>query len=189
LENAVRTWGEYLRGERNDLEAYPLWFTPLDVGLSKKVDAYLKSDGTDGKGAAPVTNRYFANWLGCEVATYERSGCALVWAKTSFWLIAGVIAVPDETDYYSIELSPTGGTFPAANHALPPVVLATLGHQGWEYLKKSSEMIAVQRDKIKADWTRNQPKVASSAQSRSLQEDVETFGDAAWVEVPKGQEP
>jgi hypothetical protein len=184
LAVAVQTWGEYLTGARSDLGDYPLWFALLDVGLSKKVDAYMKSISTDGKGASPATNRYFSNWLGCEVVVYDEDGFAIVWAKTSVWLIVGVVAVPDKTNYASIELSPAGGTFPAADHVLPPVVLASLGHQSWEYIRASSAVSPVQRQRIQESWKQNSTKVAGSSQIRALQEDIETFGEAAWVELP-----
>jgi hypothetical protein len=185
LAAAVQTWVDFLRGIRSDLGDYPLWFTLLDVGLSKKVDAYMKSISTDGKGTSPATNRYFANWLGCEVVVYATEGIALVWAKTSFWLIVGVVEVPDKTDYSTIELSPTGGTIPAADHTLPPVVLATLGHQSWDYIGTASDLSHLQRQTILESWKQNAAKVAGSSQSRAFQEDIETFGDAAWLEVPE----
>jgi hypothetical protein len=187
LASAVQTWGEYLRSGRSDLGDYPLWFALLDVGLSKKVDAFMKTSGPDGRGASPATNRYFANWLGCEVVVYEQSGFALVWAKTSFWLIVGVVEVPDKTDYTAIELSPAGGTFPAADHKLPPVVLASLGNQSRDYVRTASQMSLTQRQKIQESWTQNASKVAGSSQSRAFQEDLDTFGDAAWIEAPDPQ--
>ena len=143
----------------------------------------MKSISADSRGASPATNRYFANWLGCEVVNYERDGFALVWAKTSVWLIIGVVAVPDKTNYSSIELSHVGGTFPAAGHALPPVVLATLGHQSWEYVRASSAVSLVQRQRIQESWKQSSALVAGSSQSRAFQEDIETFGEAAWLEL------
>lgn len=164
-------------------------FTLLDVGLSKKVDAYMKSISIDGRGASPATNRYFANWLGCEVVVYEQDGFAIVWAKTSVWLIVGVVAVPDKTNYASIELSPTGGRLPDAGHMLPPVVLASLGHQSWECIRVSSAVSLAQRQKIQESWKQNSAKVAGSSRNRALEEDIETFGEAAWIEVPDPQQP
>jgi hypothetical protein len=149
----------------------------------------MKSISADGRGASPATNRYFANWLGCEVVTYETDGFAIVWAKTSVWLIVGVVAVPDKTSYSSIELSPYGATLPAANHALPPVVLATLGHQSWEYVRTSSAISPARRQKIQDSWKQNSGQVADSSQSQALQEDIETFGEAAWIEPPEPRDP
>jgi hypothetical protein len=47
---AVQTWGEYLRGARSDLGDYALWFALLDVGLSKKVDAYISRSAPTARG-------------------------------------------------------------------------------------------------------------------------------------------
>jgi hypothetical protein len=185
LAAAVQTWGDFLRGLRSDLGDYPLWFTQLDVGLGRKVDAFMKTISRDGRGASPATNRYFANWMGCEVVVYETDGFVLVWAKTSFWLIVGVVEVPDKSNYASIQLSPGGGTFPSADHLLPPVVLATLGNQSWEYIRRSSEVSAVQRQKIQESWGQNLAKVGDSSQSQAFREDIATFGNAAWIEAPE----
>jgi hypothetical protein len=185
LADAVKTWDEFLRGFRSDLGPYPLWFDFLDAGLARKVDALMKSISNDGRGAAPVINRYFADWLGCEVAVCDQEGFALVWAKTSTWIIVGVVEVPDKSSYSFIELSPGGGRFPSADHPLPPVVLATLGHQSWECIRVSSDMKPAQRAKIQKSWKQNAAKVAASRQNRALQEDLALFGDDAWVEVPE----
>jgi hypothetical protein len=187
LTAAVQTWGDFLHGFRSDLGNYPLWFELLDVGLSKKVDAFMKSMSTDGTGASPATNRYFANWLGCEVVVYENEQVSLVWAKTSVWLIVGVLTVPDKTNYSAIELSSTGGTLPAPGHPLPPVVLASLGYQSWAYIRSSAEMSSKQRENVRKSWTQNSSKIAGSVQSQAFRDDIGMFGDSAWIEVPEPQ--
>jgi hypothetical protein len=44
-----------------------------------------------------------------------------------------------------------------------------------------------QRQKIQESWKQNAVKVAGASQSRAFQDDLETFGDAAWVEAPEQQ--
>ncbi|WP_339745965.1 hypothetical protein [uncultured Rubinisphaera sp.] len=185
MASAIQIWYDFLQGSRADVGEYPVWFDILDLALAKKVNACMKSISTDTRGAAPVINRYFADWLGCEVTVYEKSGFALVWAKTSEWIIVGVVDVPDKTNHTSIQLSPSGGSFPSADHTLPPVVLATLGNQSWECMRVSSAMKPAQRDKIQESWKQNKAKVPASKQSKALEADLEMFGDDAWVELPE----
>jgi hypothetical protein len=124
-------------------------------------------------------------WLGCEVVVYEKFGFAIVWAKTGSWLIAGVVKVPDGPGSADVELSPAGGVFPRSGHAVPTILLATLGHQSWECVKVASQMNTSQREKIQAAFKKNAAMVPGSVQAHALQEDIKMFGEAAWVELPE----
>jgi hypothetical protein len=188
LANAVQTWDQFLRGSRSDVGPYPIWFDILDADLAVKVDGFMTSISNDGRGAAPAINRYFANWLGCEVVTYDQEGFAIIWAKTSSWIIVGVVEVRDKRNYSSIELAPGGGTFPSRNHLLPPIVLATLGHQSWNFMRASAEMKPSQRKKIQESWKQNAAKIAGSRQNRAMREDLALFGKNAWVDLPNPED-
>ena len=185
LANAINTWKDYLEGKSSNLGKHPIWFTILNPDVAQKVHTVMRNQALGGKGAAPILNRYFVNWLGCEVVVYEKYSFAIVWAKTGSWLIAGVVTVPDEGSTPNVELSPRGGVFPSTGHAVPPILLATLGHQSWECLRVAGQMNPSQRLKIEADFKKNAAKLASSVQAQALQEDVKMFGDSAWVELPE----
>ena len=185
LATALQTWKDVLEGNRADFGGHAVWFVLLDADLARAVDRFMKSEATDGRGAAPVLNRYLINFFGTEVAVFGDEGAALVWAKTTSWLIAGVLAAPADPAAASVEVSLAGGTFPAAGHPVPAIILAGLGLQSWQYLQRASEMSAEQRQKIKDEWKRNAGKVAGSDQTRALQADLAMFGDAAFVDVPE----
>jgi len=63
-----------------------------------------------------------------------------------------------------------------------------LGYQAANYLQKASEMRPDQRQKLKVEWGRNAAKVAGSDQTRAMQDDIATFGDDAFVDVPETEE-
>ena len=137
------------------------------------------------KGAAPIVNRFFTNWLGCEIVVHERADCALVWAKTGCWLIVAVITPPSGSSSRGFEVSASGGTLPQAGLSVPPVVLATLGQQSWDCMRIARGMSPIQRETIKNDFKKNKAKIPGSEQHRALQEDIALFGDAAWVDLPE----
>ncbi len=185
LTEAINAWKDYLEGKSPDLGAHPVWFTILNPDIARQVHAAMQDVAVGSKGAAPIINRYFANWLGCEVVVYETHSFAIVWAKTGSWLIAGVVTVPDMRGFVAVQLSPAGGVFPSTGHAMPPILLATLGHQSWECLKVAGQMSPAQRQKIEADFKKNAAKVPGAAQTQALREDIAMFGESAWVELPE----
>jgi hypothetical protein len=183
LATGLQVWKDVLDGNRADFDGHPTWFVLLDRDLASNVDRFMKIESEDG--APPVINRYFANNFGVEVAIFGTPSTALIWAKTNSWLILGVLAAPSTSANSVIELSLAGGSFPAAGHAVPDVVLAFLGLQSQQYLQKASEMRPEQRQKIKEDWSRNASIVAGSAQTLALMADLAMFGDEAFVNVPE----
>jgi len=148
----------------------------------------MRSESIDGRGAAPVLNRYLTNSFGVEVAVFEAEGVALIWAKTTSWLILGVVASPADPSAAPVEAPLAGGIFPAAGHDVPAAVLACLGYQSWQHLERASEMRPVQREIVKGEWSRNAGKVAGSDQARALQADIDMFGNNAFVNVPEPEE-
>jgi len=89
LDEALQTWKDVLDGNRSDFGRHPVWFILLDNDLACAVHQFLLANSTDRKGAAPVINRFFANYIGTEVSVYEKAGYALIWGKTGSWLIVG----------------------------------------------------------------------------------------------------
>jgi len=185
VETALQTWKDVLAGKQTEFDGHPVWFAILDTDLAKKIHHFLQAESKDGRGASPAINRYFTNYIGTEMVAYESEACALIWGKTGSWLILGVATAPVDPAASSVEVSLSGGTFPAVGHQVPAVVLATLGYQSWHYIEKAGGISQPQRQKIKDDWTRKAAQVAGSDQARAIQADLDMFGDEALVNVPE----
>ncbi len=186
LARGLQVWKDVVKGNRTDFDGHPIWFMLLDTELARTVDTYLKA--TDGRGAPPVINRYFANNFGAEACVFAPQETALIWAKTTSWLILGVVAAPVSPAAAVVEMSLAGGILPAPGHPVPAAVLAGLGYQSWQYLQKASEMRPEQRQRVKDEWARNAGKVAGANQTRALMADVAMFGDDAFVNVPEPED-
>lgn len=184
FDEAMQTWKDILDGKRSDFDGHPVWFVLLDPDLARSVHQLMQRESTDGRGASPAINRYFANYIGTEVTVYESEGYALIWGKTGSWLIVGMVTAPADPGSASVEVSLSGGTLPPAGHEVPGVVLANAGHESWRYIEQAAGVSTQQRQKIKDEWVKDADKVAVSDQRRAMQADLDLFGDAAFVNVP-----
>ena len=183
LASAIRTWKEFLDGARQDLGGHPAYFLFLDRDTAEKVLAY-REEGMPEDGPAPVLNRYLLNSINTQMTVYETDGYALAWAMGNSWLMAGVIEVPPgERGRKSIDVAPAGGTFPAGQFDVPPIVLATLRRQSWVYLSENGRISTRQRERMLAFAARRAAQFTDQSQRLAKEADVEMFGVAADIDL------
>jgi hypothetical protein len=183
LVSAIRTWKEFLDGNRQDLGDHLAYFLFLDHDTAAKVFPY-REEGRPDEGPAPVLHRYLLNSVTTQFAVYDPDGYAIAWAMGNSWLMAGVIEIPpEERGGTAIDVSPAGGMFPAGQVDVPPIVLATLRRQSWEYLKEHGQISPRQRERIRELAARRAAQFTDQSQRLAREADIEMFGAAANIDL------
>jgi hypothetical protein len=183
LASAIMTWKDFLDGTRQDLGGHSAYFLFLDRNTADKVFAY-REEGMPEDGPAPVLNRYLMNSINTQMTIYELDGYALAWAMGNSWLMAGVIEVPPtERGHSAIDVFPAGGTCPAGQFDVPPIILATLRRQSWVYLRENGRISTRQRERMQDLAARRAAQFTDQSQRLAREADVEMFGAAANIDL------
>jgi hypothetical protein len=183
LTSAIQTWKEFLDGSRQDLGNHPAYFLFLDQETAGKVFVY-REEGRPDEGPAPVLHRYLLNSIDTQLAVYEQNGYVLAWAMGNSWLMVGVIEVPaEERGRTAIDVSPAGGTFPAGQFDVPPIVLATLRCQSSIYLREHGQISQRQRQRMRELAPRRAAQFTDQSQRLAKEADIEMFGAAADIDL------
>ena len=175
-DNALKTWGGFLLGERNHPGEYEQHIVPLDIIDSHSVE-----------GMSPYINRYFLRAVDVDIAASTKR--AFVYAKMAKVLLIGLIDEAYLNHWQGTKLHVRKGVIGSKRYVAPGGLDTYISSRADKAAKSLASLSPKQRKKVEDMLDEKKDELGETEVFRAMVQDVELFGSAAF-EITKapGQE-
>lgn len=167
VDEALKVWGEFLRGER-----------PHPTGFEQHLLPLGAVESAPGMRLPPNINRYFLRTVQLD-AICSRS-ISLVFSKLGSIAVIGFIHVPKPKQWIGTKIKVRGGTLRPREYVLPAQFGKYLVDKASDLWKETARISDVQRQKVDAHVRANLDQFARSEVFKTILLDAEMFGRAAF---------
>jgi hypothetical protein len=169
VDDALRTWSRYLRGEYKHTGSFELHLLPFDE----------IEHASGGQTFSPNINRYLTRAI--DINAGSSDSVCFTYSKLGPFAVFGFIQSDYPQQWKGTKVSDRSGWFEPGNYTLPKQLMDYLNDRASRTIKAMEKISAVQQAKIAESLRENPDRFIQSGLFRAMQRDIEMFGDDAFA--------
>jgi hypothetical protein len=168
VDDALRTWSRYLRGEYKHTGSFELHLLPFD-----------EIAHTGGHKFSPNINRYLTRAI--DINAGSSNSMCFTYSKLGPFAVFGFIQSDHSQQWKGTKVSHRGGWFEPGNYTLPRQLMDFLNERASRTSKAMEKISATQQKKIADSLKADPERFLQSGLFRAMQRDIEMFGTEAFA--------
>ena len=169
VDDALRTWSRYLRGEYKHTGSFELHLLSFDE----------IAHATGEHNFSPNINRYLTRAI--DINAGSSNSVCFTYSKLGPIAVFGFIQSDYPQQWKGMKVSDRGGWFQPGNYTLPKQLMDFLNERASRTSKAMEKISATQQEKIAESLRANPDRFIQSGLFRAMQRDIEMFGDDAFA--------